>query len=146
MSPTKTSERTIIRIKDLTDQAPSRFVLLPGGLDRVIIGCEFYEVLDGVMTVYGPNGRAGSPLFSAPVASGYVLIDRALCEMETVEKSLRRMASDEQEAERLHEELYGHDKGKKKATESGNLRFLRPPDDPDYDPTAAPGPPTGQYL
>lgn len=143
MSPTKTSERTIIRIKDLGDQPTSRFVLLPGGLDRVIISCEFFEVLDGIITVYGPEGRAAGLLFSGPVANGYVLLAREICELETVEKSLRRMASDEKDAEKLHEELYGTGAGKEKPiTTPGQIRYLRPTDDPDFEPL----PPTGQYL
>ena len=149
MSPTKTSERTIIRVKDLADQPAHPFVLLPGGLDRVIIACGAITVVDECIQAYATLGDAQrkSPLlFSAPLANGFVFLDRALCELETVEVGLRRMAADEKEAVKLHEELYGdsHDHGDKAAKKPGTLSILRPPkddDDPDFQP-----PSPGQYL
>jgi hypothetical protein len=136
----KTSDRTILRIKDVQEQGPSRFVLLPGGLDRVIIACEYYEIVEGVITAYGPDGLEGGLLFSAPVASGYVLLDRTLCDTETVESSLRRMFDDEQTAKKLHKELYGHEVAADRG-DLGDVSHLG------LEPTARPGTlPTGQYL
>jgi hypothetical protein len=121
----------------LQEQGTSRFVLLPGGLDRVIIACEFYEILDGVITAYGPDSIEGGPLFSAPVASGYVLLDRTLCDVETVESSLRRMHQDEQDAKKLHKELYGHEVGTGKGGSIEEIEGLL---------EAAEPPRTGVYL
>ena len=141
---TRSSDRSIIRVKDLTEQGPSRFVLLPGGLDRVIIACDYYDIVEGVITAYGPGWTADGPLFSAPIASGYVLLDRRICDVETIEAGLRRMYSDQKDAERLAEELGADEKTKKK----GSLSVLRPSEHELEDEDGPFAPPTGpgQYL
>jgi hypothetical protein len=122
----RTSEKTIIRIKDLAEQAASRFVILPGSLDRVIIACNYYEIQDGVVTAYMDEGL--QPIFSMPVANGFVLIDRTLTDTESLAQTMTRMYQDEKEAERMHDELTkddpahkhdGHPKG-------GKILHLKP--------------------
>jgi hypothetical protein len=141
---TKTSEKSIIRIKDLLEQpADTRFLLLPGGLDRVIIACNYYEILEGVITVYIDEKL--EPIFAAPVASGFIIVDRMLADRESMVELMKRLYADEKEAQDIHDELTKGDEAHAKlhAHETGgdNVRDLFP------QPPAANGPkPPGQYL
>jgi hypothetical protein len=145
---TKTSEKTIVRIKDLIEQpAETRFLLLPGGLDRVIIACNYYEILEGVITVYMDEKL--EPIFAAPVANGFVIVDRQLTDRESMAELMKRMYADEKEAQDIHDELTKGDEAHAKlhAHEKGgdNVRHLHPmPPVPAAD--GPKPPPTGQYL
>jgi hypothetical protein len=97
----KTSEKSILRVLDLQEQpAESEFVLLPTGLDRVLVACDSYMAPDDSLTVYGP-GEA--PLCN--ISTFGVVIKRALVTTETLMDMMRRMHADQREAEQVHEEL-----------------------------------------
>jgi hypothetical protein len=134
----KTSDKTILRIKDLSEQPPSRFVLLPAGLERVIIALDAYEILDGIFTAYIGDDH-NTPIFTIPVAAGFVLIDRLLTDHETLYEVMKRMHADEKEAEKIHDELTkGDSKHKHDGEERGKV-IQFPGREPD--PTVP-----GQYL
>lgn len=134
----KTSEKTILRIKDLSEQPQSRFVLLPAGLERVIIALDAYDITDGILSAYREDDLR-TPIFSIPVAGGYVLIDRELTDSETLMEVMKRMHADEKEAEKLHDELTkGDPKHKHDGEERGKV-IQFPGREPD--PTVP-----GQYL
>jgi hypothetical protein len=116
----KTSDKTILRINDLAEQPDSRYVLLPAGLDRVIVGCNSFEFSDEQLFVYASEDGTGWPLFVCPAAGGYVLVQRVLTSHETLLETMKRLHSDEQEAERLHEEFVKADKP------DAGLKVLRP--------------------
>jgi hypothetical protein len=151
----KTSERTILRVKDLSEQiAPApggiefgwMYYLLPAGLDRVVIGCNSVQIVEGVLNVYRSLDPLGPVLFSCPVASGYVLIAAGLADTDTVEGTIRRVHEDELEAEKLAAELHAE----KPLKTEDNVTYLKPSqlDKSDekgpFEPPPAAGP--GQYL
>lgn len=140
----KTSEKSILRIVDLKEQPASRFVLLPAGLDRVIIACDYYDVTEEVLTAYGPGGPEAGPIFCSPVAAGFVIVDRKLTTTESLLDMMKRMHGDEIEAGKIHAELEEAAAldAQPKPKAPGKIIQLRP----DFEPPAAPTPHPGQYL
>jgi hypothetical protein len=142
----KTSEKSILRIKDLKEQPEdTRFVLLPGGLDRVIICCNWYDVTDGIITAYLDKDLV--PIFAAPVAGGFIIVDRQLTDTESMAQVMTRMYHDEKEAELLHDELTrGDESHKHKHHGDGKVVDMFPGPVPAAPTDGPKPPPTGQYL